>query len=96
MPFDAHHHHGDDRCRPAINRLEKAGAEDAVIDDISTDSDADLIAAVNFAAPVAGAQRIEMIGMFVFQQRLGFTVTALLLEIRLDGVAAIMPDLCCR
>ena len=34
-----------------------------------------------------------MIGMFVFQQRLGFAVSALLFEVRLDRISAIVPDL---
>ncbi len=81
------------RCRLAVDGLEQARAEEAVIDHIAPDAHADFVAAVDLAAPVAGAERVEVIGVLVFQQRLGFAVAALLLEVRLDRVAAVMPDL---
>src|SRR5205823_863998 len=67
----------------------------AVIDDIAADADADLVAAVDLAAPVRGSEGIEVVRVFVFEKRFSFAIAALLLEIGPDRVAAIMPHLGC-
>ena len=41
VPFDAHQHGGDEAGRAAVDGLEQARAEDAVVDDILADMDAD-------------------------------------------------------
>ena len=64
-----------------------------MIDHVPADANADLVAAVNLAAPMAGAERVEMVGMLVFEKCLGFPIAALLSQIGLDGIAAVMPDL---
>src|SRR6202034_683856 len=79
--------------RPAINSLEQPGAENAVIDDIAPKLHADAVAAINFSAPVASAQGIEMIRMLIFQQGFRFPVSTLLLQISFDGIASIVPHL---
>src|SRR5437764_14447635 len=93
MPFDAHEHGGKERRRLAVDGLKKPGAEDAVIDHIPTEAHTGALAVVDSPAPVAGAEHVEMIGVLVLEQRLGFAIAALLLEVGFDGVAPEMPDL---
>jgi hypothetical protein len=91
MPLDAHEHRRQERSLLAIDRLKKTRPEHTVIDHIVANAYADLIAAVDSAAPTAGAERIEVVRVLEFQQRFSFAVTALLLEIRLNGIPPIVP-----
>ncbi len=78
MPLDAQKHRRDHGSGAAINGLEKAGAEEAVINHIAGHTHADAIGAVDLPAPVTGSKRVEVVRVLVLEERLSGAVTPLL------------------
>src|SRR5215471_16615856 len=75
-----------------VKLLEKAAAEDAVINHAAVKQNTELRRRINAAAPDAPAEGIEVFRMLCGQQGLGLAVALLLLEIGLDRRAAVIPD----
>src|ERR1043166_4947526 len=91
-PFDAAQITGDFRLRSGIDRLEKAFAKNAVVDDGPVDEPAETRRAVNLAAPLRGTSRTEEDQMLETQERFGFAVPFLLFAKSAERESVMMPD----
>src|ERR1017187_3978696 len=92
MPFQTRQDRQQSAGFGSVQRLKKRAAESAVINHELAEEPGDLRRAVNAPAPAHSAQTVEILRVFASQQRLRDTVTALLPQVGLDGVATVMPD----
>src|SRR2546430_14209547 len=75
-----------------VEKVEPCTGEKTAVDDRCAEQDAEFGRGVNAAGPSAGAEVIEIFGMFAHEQCLGFAVAMLLFEVGADGGAAVMPN----
>src|SRR6266446_5228988 len=92
MIFERGAEHQQERRLGSVKHLKKTAAEQPVINDRPLQNEAKLRRGVNAAAPDAAAEKVEILGMFAHQQRLGFPVSGLLPQVSLDGRAPVVPD----
>src|SRR5438128_12210132 len=79
-PFDAAQISGEIRLRRGIHRLEKAFAENAMINDGAIDEPTESSRTVNLPAPFRHSARAEENQVFETKKRFGFAVTFLLFQ----------------
>src|SRR6266511_1571129 len=77
--------------RSMVNTLEETGPKGTVVDEPFGSCQTAANAAVNTASPLGVPERIEAVRMFPEEHRLRLPVPHLLFEIRLDGLAPVMP-----
>ncbi len=91
-PLDAAEVGGDIGLRGGVDRLEKALAEDAVVDHGFVDEPGEARCAVDLAFPFRGAGGAEEDEVLEAQHRLGLAVALLLFAKRFEREAAVVPD----
>src|SRR5580704_8371858 len=92
MPLQARQDRQESAGLGCVQRLKKGAAERAVIDHEFAEKPGDFRRAVNSPSPAHPAEAVEILRVFATQQRFRDTVPALLFQIRVNGVAAVMPD----
>src|ERR687887_396910 len=82
--------------RGMIDTLKEAGPKGPIVNEPLGSCQTGANAAVNTTSPLGVAKRIEAVRMFPEEHRLRFPIPHLLFEIRLDGLAPVMPHEGCR
>src|SRR5204863_5382152 len=96
IPLDCEGEIREERRGRLVHRLEEPTAKRAEVDDRPAGEHAGRELAVDAPEPARLAEQIEAIRMLEVEERLRLAVPHLLLQVRLHGVAPVVPNGCRR